>query len=102
MPSRIAEIALSHEDGAQLPAPDPEVVLEVMGLVKLFPGTGALDGVDLPIRRGEVHALLGENGAGKSTLIRSICGASRPTAGAIFVGGRPVELASAQQAQGLG
>src|ERR1700678_2656927 len=102
MPSRIAEIALSHEDGAQLPAPDPEVVLEVRGLVKQFPGTLALDGVDLAIRRGEVHALLGENGAGKSTLIRAICGAGRPTAGAIFVGGRAVEFASPQQAQALG
>src|SRR6202453_2942283 len=102
MPSRIAEIAPSREDGAQLPAPDPEVVLEVRGLVKQFPGTRALDGVDLTIRRGEVHALLGENGAGKSTLIRAICGASRPTAGAIFVGGRAVEFASPQQAQALG
>jgi ABC-type sugar transport system ATPase subunit len=102
MPSRIAETAPFREDGAQLPAPDTEVVLEVRGLVKQFPGTRALDGVDLAIRRGEVHALLGENGAGKSTLIRAICGASRPTAGAIFVGGRPVEFASPQQAQGLG
>src|SRR5580700_5025214 len=102
MPSRIAETAPSREDGAQLPAPDPEVVLEVRGLVKQFPGTLALDGVDLAIRRGEVHALLGENGAGESTLIRAICGASRPTAGAIFVGGRAVEFASPQQAQALG
>src|ERR1700677_4491432 len=102
MPSRIPETVPSRDHGGQLPAPDPEAVLEVRGLVKQFPGTRALDGVDLTIRRGEVHALLGENGAGKSTLIRSICGASRPTAGAIFVGGRPVELASPQQAQGLG
>src|SRR5271156_5582341 len=102
MPSRIAETAPSREDGAELPAPDPEVVLEVRGLVKQFPGTRALEGVDLTIRRGEVHALLGENGAGKSTLIRAICGASRPTAGEILVGGRPVEFASPQQAQELG
>ena len=70
-----------------------EIVLEVRGLVKEFPGTRALDGVDLQIRRGEIHALLGENGAGKSTLIRAICGASRPTTGSILVEGRAVELA---------
>src|SRR5580692_7888646 len=88
--------------GACLSAVDPAIVLEVKELVKEFPGTRALDGVDLAIRRGEVHALLGENGAGKSTLIRAICGASRPTAGAIFVGGSPVDFTSPQQAQALG
>ncbi|MGA8583806.1 MAG: sugar ABC transporter ATP-binding protein, partial [Roseiarcus sp.] len=67
-----------------------------------YPGTRALDGVDLQIRRGEIHALLGENGAGKSTLIQLICGASRPTEGQIFFEGRPVELNSPQQAQELG
>jgi ABC-type sugar transport system ATPase subunit len=81
---------------------DPDVVLEVRGLVKEYPGTRALDGVDIEIRRGEIHALLGENGAGKSTLIRCICGASRPTEGQIYVAGRPVELDSPQQAQDLG
>ncbi len=80
----------------------PGVVLEVKGLVKEYPGTRALDGVDIEIRQGEIHALLGENGAGKSTLIRSICGASRPTAGQIFIDGRPVELNSPQEAQDLG
>src|SRR5271154_2638886 len=102
MSSSDARAASSRRDGEDVPTSVHEIVLEVRGLVKEFPGTRALDGVDLTIRRGEVHALLGENGAGKSTLIRAICGASRPTAGAIFVGGRPVELASPQQAQGLG
>src|ERR1700722_7457142 len=81
---------------------DPKIVLEVKGLVKEFPGTRALDGVDLQIRQGEVHALLGENGAGKSTLIRAICGASQPTAGTIFVDGAAVSLKSPQQALALG
>lgn len=81
---------------------DSEVVLEVKNLVKEFPGTLALDSVDLQIRRGEIHALLGENGAGKSTLIRSICGASQPTSGSIVVGGREVAMASPQEAQALG
>ena len=95
--------APSTPDGAALLAEgDPEVVLEVKGLVKEYPGTRALDGVDIQIRRGEIHALLGENGAGKTTLIRSICGASRPTEGQIYIEGRPVELHSPQQAQDLG
>ena len=93
----------SMPDGAALLAEsDPEVALEVKGLVKEYPGTRALDGVDIQIRRGEIHALLGENGAGKTTLIRSICGASRPTEGQIYIEGRPVELNSPQQAQDLG
>ena len=95
--------ALSASEGAGLLAkPDSNTVLEVKGLVKEYPGTRALDGVDLQIHRGEIHALLGENGAGKSTLIRLICGATRPTAGQILFGGRPVELNSPQQAQDLG
>src|SRR5271154_5205846 len=102
MSSSDARTASSRRDGADVPLSGPEIVLEVRGLVKEFPGTRALDDVDLAVRRGEVHALLGENGAGKSTLIRVICGASRPTAGAIFVGGQLVEFASPQQAQALG
>src|SRR5271154_493081 len=102
MSSSDARTASSRRDGADVPLSGPEIVLEVRGLVKEFPGTRALDDVDLAVRRGEVHALLGENGAGKSTLIRVICGASRPTAGALFVGGQLVEFASPQQAQALG
>ncbi len=88
--------------GAVAASGDPAVVLEVRNLVKEFPGTLALDRVDLQIRRGEIHALLGENGAGKSTLIRSVCGASQPTSGSILVGGREVVVASPQEAQALG
>ena len=78
------------------------VFLAVEGLTKQFPATRALDGVDLTIRRGEIHALLGENGAGKSTLIRQICGASQPTAGRILVEGREVSLPSPHAAAALG
>ena len=81
---------------------DGDVFLEVLGLVKEFPGTRALDGVDLTIRLGEVHALLGENGAGKSTLIRQICGASQPTEGRIRIEGVEVSLPSPQAAAALG
>ena len=77
-------------------------VLSVRGLVKEFPGTRALAGVDLDVRRGEIHALLGENGAGKSTLIKAICGVHMPTAGSILLDGHEVWPASPQQAQALG
>ena len=64
------------------------------GIVKEFPGVRALDGVDLDVRAGEVHCLLGQNGAGKSTLIRVLTGAHQPDAGTIHINGEEV---SAQQ-----
>jgi ribose transport system ATP-binding protein len=63
-------------------------VLEARGLVKRFPGVLALDGVDLALRKGEVHALVGENGAGKSTLIKLLTGAYAPDGGALLHNGR--------------
>ncbi|GIH80636.1 sugar ABC transporter ATP-binding protein [Planobispora longispora] len=64
------------------------------GIVKQFPGVRALDGVDLEVRRGEVHCLLGQNGAGKSTLIKILSGAHQPDEGAIVFDGDEVRLAS--------
>ncbi|ASR34960.1 sugar ABC transporter ATP-binding protein [Prauserella marina] len=64
------------------------------GIVKLFPGVRALDGVDLDVRAGEVHCLLGQNGAGKSTLIKTLAGAHQPDAGDIVWQGRSVSLSS--------
>lgn len=87
---------------AAAPKEKGEVFLEVRGLVKQFPGTRALDGVDLVVRRGEIHALLGENGAGKSTLIRQISGASQPNEGRIIIEGREVSLTSPHAAAALG
>ena len=62
------------------------------GIVKEFPGVRALDGVDLDVRAGEVHCLLGQNGAGKSTLIKVLAGVYRPDEGEIRWNGEPVSL----------
>ncbi|MEU4546287.1 sugar ABC transporter ATP-binding protein [Nonomuraea dietziae] len=79
-----------------------EEILRVEGLRKRFPGVLALDGVDLSLRTGEVHVLLGENGAGKSTLIKMLSGAYHPDEGRILLDGQPVEVRTAGDAQRLG
>ncbi|MGW6399713.1 sugar ABC transporter ATP-binding protein [Streptomyces sp. NPDC055134] len=77
-------------------------VLTVRGLSKSFPGVRALDGVDLTLHAGEVHALIGENGAGKSTLIKVLTGVYRPDAGDITFQGRAVSFATPLEAQHAG
>jgi ribose transport system ATP-binding protein len=72
------------------------------GIRKAFPGVVALDGVDLEVRRGEVHVLLGENGAGKSTLMKILSGALPRDAGEIEIDGRPARIDSPRDAQRLG
>jgi ABC-type sugar transport system ATPase subunit len=74
-------------------------LLQVRGLHKRFGGVIALDGVDLTVRAGEIHALVGENGAGKSTLIQIISGVFPPDAGVVELDGRVVHLASPGDAQ---
>lgn len=80
----------------------PEPVLQMSEITKEFPGVRALDRVDLDVRPGEVHALLGENGAGKSTLIRILGGIHRRDGGEIRLRGRRVEIDSPRQARELG
>ena len=63
-------------------------ILQLRGVTKRFPGVLALDGIDLDVRRAEVHGLLGENGAGKSTLIKILTGAIQPDAGEIVFDGQ--------------
>ncbi|MBE3599700.1 MAG: sugar ABC transporter ATP-binding protein [Limnochordaceae bacterium] len=73
-------------------------LLVARGLVKQFPSLRALDGVDLTLRPGEVHGLVGQNGAGKSTLIRVLTGVMQPDEGSIEVHGRPVRYRSPAEA----
>jgi general nucleoside transport system ATP-binding protein len=75
-----------------------ELVLEMRGIRKEFPGVLANDDVDFDVRRGEVHALLGENGAGKSTLMTILCGLYKPDAGEILMHGEPITFGSARDA----
>jgi monosaccharide-transporting ATPase len=77
-------------------------LVALAGVEKRFPGVVALDGVDLALRAGEVHALVGENGAGKSTLIRILTGVHPPDAGAILLGGAPVRFADPRGALAAG
>lgn len=68
----------------------PELVLEVRGVSKSFPGVQALDNVDFTLHRGEVHVLVGENGAGKTTLVKILLGAYTKDSGTILVHGKEV------------
>ena len=81
-----------------------DVVLTMRGISKLFPGTRALDNVDFTLRRGEIHALMGENGAGKSTLIKVLTGVYSKDGGSIHIEGIEGEapIHSPQDAQNAG
>ena len=82
--------------------PDGDILLAAEGLGKSYPGVEALGGVDLCVRRGQVHALVGENGAGKSTLAKIVSGLIRPDAGTITFHGRPFAPSSKAGAERLG
>jgi simple sugar transport system ATP-binding protein len=71
-------------------------------ITKSFPGVTALEDVDFSLRRGEIHALVGENGAGKSTLIKVLTGVEQPDRGTIELDGALVQVRSPQHSQELG
>ncbi|MDI9222477.1 sugar ABC transporter ATP-binding protein [Pantoea sp. EA-12] len=77
-------------------------LLELRGISKCFGAVQALQGVDLTLQAGEIHALAGENGAGKSTLMNIIDGILRPDSGEIMLDGQPVTIRSPREAQKLG
>ena len=82
-----------------------EYVVQMKGITKVYPnGIAANQDVDLNVRKGEIHALMGENGAGKSTLMKMLFGLEQPTSGEIWVNGEKVNLSSptAAIAKGIG
>jgi general nucleoside transport system ATP-binding protein len=82
----------------------PPPRLEMRGITKRFPGVVANDHINLDVKAGEIHALLGENGAGKSTLMNILYGLSRPDEGDVLLDGQPVQIADPADAiaRGIG
>ncbi len=81
---------------------DPQNLITVRNISKSFPGVVALEGVDFALRKGEIHALMGENGAGKSTLIKILTGVEQPDMGSIELENTSIRIRSPQHAQELG
>ena len=81
---------------------DAPNVVSMTGIAKFFPGVVALEDVDFSLRKGEIHALMGENGAGKSTLIKVLTGVEHPDKGVIALDGKPVQVRSPQHSHELG
>ena len=81
---------------------DKDIVLQMDGISKAFPGVQALDQVHLTLRKGRLTALLGENGAGKSTLMNILAGILQPDEGSIRLAGEEVRFANARDAQAKG
>ncbi|MBE0600417.1 MAG: ABC transporter ATP-binding protein [Firmicutes bacterium] len=79
-----------------------EYIIEMVGIRKVFPGVIANDNITLQLRKGEIHALLGENGAGKSTLMGVLFGMYQPEAGQILKDGSPVRIHNPNDANNLG
>jgi galactofuranose transport system ATP-binding protein len=81
---------------------NPDMLVSMKAIAKSFPGVVALEAVDFFLRKGQIHALMGENGAGKSTLIKILTGAEYPDQGSIELDGRLVQVRSPQHSQELG
>ncbi|NBK92015.1 sugar ABC transporter ATP-binding protein [bacterium 1XD21-13] len=79
-----------------------DLILEVKNVSKIFPGVRALDQVSLKVRKGEIHAFVGENGAGKSTLMKILNGNYKKDEGSIYIDGQEVEIQCPDDARSFG
>ncbi|MGZ7259685.1 ATP-binding cassette domain-containing protein, partial [Streptococcus pyogenes] len=78
-----------------------DYVIEMRDITKRFGEFVANDQINLNVKKGEIHALLGENGAGKSTLMNMLAGLLEPTSGEIYINGQPVTIESPSKAAQL-
>lgn len=95
-------VLVSEEPVAETSENPSEYVVEMLNITKEFPGIKANDDITLQLRRGEIHALLGENGAGKSTLMSVLFGLYQPEQGIIKKDGKEVKITSPNDATALG
>ena len=93
---------LGRGPGLGMRGREAEPFLRLLGISVEFPGVKALKSVDLSVRRGSVHALMGENGAGKSTLLKVLSGVNTPSAGTLQVGGETLSFRNAAEALSAG
>ena len=84
--------------GAENSKEDELVLLRMENIEKVFPGVKALDKVSLTVKRGTVHALMGENGAGKSTLMKCLFGVYNKDGGNIYLEGKEINFKSSKEA----
>jgi ribose transport system ATP-binding protein len=84
------------------PSSDNDLILKIQSITKTFPGVKALTDVNFDLKRGEIHAIVGENGAGKSTLIKILSGAYQPDGGELFVEGQNIGRLNPRKANELG
>jgi general nucleoside transport system ATP-binding protein len=89
---------MSDTGGVSIDTANAPIAIQLTDIVKRFPGVVANDGVNLTVRRGSVHAIVGENGAGKSTLMKTLYGAHQPNEGTITVNGEQRVFSSPKDA----
>ncbi len=101
-PCRVNYIFLNKRYGSETMPKENDYIIEMQNITKVFPGIVANDDITLQLRRGEIHALLGENGAGKSTLMSVLFGLYQPEEGKILKNGEEVKIKDPNDATALG